>query len=195
MAAAVAHTHFVAHTYHMDIKPGNFLLDEERNLVLIDWEQSGAPVTTAAPEIDGTWDVQEIPMEGQRNTLQYTKYTGPERRNMPINTPGNNGWNVWNVFLEWGKECPKELELAEVFSLGRSMWMLLRQPDFDSFDDVTCTEDLVEDWDLADDIPEHWKRVVQDCLHHDPNTRIGLGELVDFWDNEKEAMGKDNVHR
>jgi serine/threonine protein kinase len=91
MAAAIAHTHHVAHTYHMDIKPGNFLLDEDSNLVLIDWEQSDAPVTTAAPEVDGTWDVEEIRSEGQNTTLRYTKYTGPERRNMPITTPGNHG--------------------------------------------------------------------------------------------------------
>ena len=60
MAAALPHTHFVAHTYHMDIKPGNFILDQNLDLVLIDWEQSDAPVTTAAPEIDGTWDAEEV---------------------------------------------------------------------------------------------------------------------------------------
>ena len=103
MTAAIAHTHFVAHTYHMDVKPGNFLLDADLNLVLIDWEQSDAPITTAAPEIDGTWDVEEIPAEGQTTTLRYTKYTGPERRNMPETTPGNSGWNVWNVFPVWNK--------------------------------------------------------------------------------------------
>lgn len=36
MAAAIAHIHFVAHIYHMDIKPGNFLLDANLHLVLID---------------------------------------------------------------------------------------------------------------------------------------------------------------
>ncbi|KFZ05786.1 hypothetical protein V501_08021 [Pseudogymnoascus sp. VKM F-4519 (FW-2642)] len=188
MAAAVAHTHIVAHTYHMDIKPGNFLLDEESNLVLIDWEQSDAPVTTTAPEIDGTWDVEEIPSEDQNTTLRYTKYTGSERRNMPITTPGNHGWNIWNVFLEWEKHCPKALELAEVFSLGRSMWMLLRQPDLDGLDDIARIEDVVEDWESAEDIPEQWKRVVENCLHKDPNKRIGLRELVDFWNSERQAM-------
>ncbi|MCJ1246649.1 hypothetical protein MMC30_003858 [Trapelia coarctata] len=94
MAAAIAHAHFVAHTYHMDVKPENFLLDADSNLVLIDWEQSDAPITTAAPEIDGTWDVEEIPAEGLVTVLQYMKYTGPERRNMPVATPGDNGWNV-----------------------------------------------------------------------------------------------------
>ena len=185
MAAAIAHTHFVAHTYHMDVKPGNFLLDADLHLVLIDWEQSDAPITTAAPEIDGSWDVEEITAEDQTNTLRYTKYTGPERRNMPETMPGSSGWNVWNVFPVWNKQCPKALELAEVFSLGRCMWMLLRQPDMDAFEDIARTEEVVEDWGSSDDIPAHWKQVVQDCLKHSPNERIGLRELLKFWDSAR----------
>lgn len=53
MAAAIEHTHLVAHSYHTDIKPGNFLIDNDENLILADWEQSDAPVTTLAPEPDG----------------------------------------------------------------------------------------------------------------------------------------------
>ncbi|KAI9748037.1 MAG: hypothetical protein M4579_007326 [Chaenotheca gracillima] len=189
-AAAVAHTHFVAHTYHMDIKPRNLLLDADLNLVLIDWEQSDAPVTTAAPEIDSTWDVEEIPAEGLTTTLRYSKYTGQERRNMPVTTPGDNGWNVWNVFLVWSKQCPKALELAEVFSLGRCMWMLLRQPDMTAFNSIMSTEEVVEDWESSEDIPAHWKRTVQDCLKHDPNERIGLRELVAFWDNARHEVNE-----
>lgn len=188
MAAAIAHTHFVAHTYHMDVKPGNFLLDADFHLVLIDWEQSDAPITTAAPEIDGTWDVEEIPAEGMNTALQYTKYTGPERRNMPVTTPGSNGWNVWNVFPVWNEQCPKALELAEVFSLGRSMWMLLRQPDMDAFEDVMSTEEVVEDWGSSEDIPAHWKHVVQNCLKQSPNERIGLRELLTFWDGVRHEI-------
>ncbi|KFY00531.1 hypothetical protein O988_03271 [Pseudogymnoascus sp. VKM F-3808] len=134
------------------------------NGTLANWEQSDAPVTTAASEIDGTWDVEEIPGEG------------------------NSGWNIWNVFLEWSENCPKALELVEVFSLGRSMWMLLRQPDLDNFDDVTCSEEVVEDWESAENIPDHWKNVVHNCLHHDPNKRIGLRDLVTFWDSETQRM-------
>jgi hypothetical protein len=74
---------------------------------------------------------------------------------MPVTTPGGNGWNVWNVFLVWSKQCPKALELAEVFSLGRCMWMLLRQPDMNAFKDVMSTEEVVEDWESSEDIPAH----------------------------------------
>lgn len=183
MASALAHTHLVAHTYHMDIKPGNFLLDEDDKLVLIDWEQCDAPVTTAAPEIDGTWDVEELTEDGN-STLRYTEYSGPERRNMPLTTPGENGWNIWNVFLEWSKTCPKALELAEVFSLGRSMWMLLDQTDMERFEDVESTDDVLVNWNSSHDIPDSWKGVVQRCLKVDPNERLGLRELVAFWDQE-----------
>ncbi|KAI0003448.1 hypothetical protein F4779DRAFT_634602 [Xylariaceae sp. FL0662B] len=182
MAAAVAHTHF----------PGNFLLDADSSLVLIDWEQCDAPVTTAAPEIDGTWDVEEI-RAGPTTTLRYTKYTGPDRRNMPLTTPGDNGWNVWNVFLVWSKRYPKALELAEVFSLGRCMWMLLRQPDMNAFENIESTEEVVEDWDSSQDIPEHWRHVVRSCLKHDPNERIGLRELTAFWDGERHKVNECEI--
>ncbi|KLU91961.1 hypothetical protein MAPG_10909 [Magnaporthiopsis poae ATCC 64411] len=44
MAEAVAYTHRVAKTYHMDIKPGNFLIaDGEKRLVLCDREQPTPP--------------------------------------------------------------------------------------------------------------------------------------------------------
>ncbi|KAI8253799.1 hypothetical protein K4K58_006927 [Colletotrichum sp. SAR11_239] len=87
MAAAIAHAHRQAKTYHMDIKPGNFLIDQDGNLVLGDWEQTDAPTTTIAPEADGTWDTE---IEGgggpvgnglNRPRLRYTKYEGPSRRN------------------------------------------------------------------------------------------------------------------
>ena len=60
----------------MDIKPSNFILGEHFNLVLIDWEQSDAPVATAAPAIDGTWDaggIQERVADGKfSGAVRYT---------------------------------------------------------------------------------------------------------------------------
>ena len=38
MAAAIEHTHLVAHSYHMDVKPANFIIDDDENLILADWE-------------------------------------------------------------------------------------------------------------------------------------------------------------
>lgn len=183
MCLAITHTHRVTHTYHMDIKPGNFIIDDQENLILIDWEQSGAPATTLAPEADGTWDVEEQDMNENGSTkLVYTKYTGPERRNMPEGS-GRESFHVWNVFPEWQASCPKALELAEVFALGRTMWMLLSQI-ANNFDEVEHPDDVQVNWAGKTDPPSHWVEIVENCMKADPNDRPSLDNLVKFWEGE-----------
>jgi hypothetical protein len=63
--------------------------------------------------------------------------------------------------------------------------MLLRQPDINTFKDVISTEEVMEDWELLEDILVYWRHVIQDCLKHNLNERIGLRELVAFWDNAR----------
>jgi hypothetical protein len=185
MALAISHAHFTAHTFHMDIKPANFVLDANKDLILIDWEQSGAPLYTLAPEADGSWDVEESRTgsslyEGAdlvAPKLIYRKYRGPHRENLAWGQP------KWNVFPIWRDHCPRALEAAEVFSLGRSMWMLLQQVTQSEVEDL---DEVVVYWnEEASDIPEDWKVVVGSCLDPDPNRRIRLSELVGFWGNAK----------
>jgi serine/threonine protein kinase len=180
MASAISHAHFTAHTFHMDIKPANFILDPNKDLVLIDWEQSGAPLYTLAPEADGSWDVEELAesslYEGPdfaAPKLLYKKYHGPPRENLAWGRP------KWNVFPIWRDHCPRALEAAEVFSLGRTMWMLLQQVAQSEVEDL---DEVVLYWnEEASDIPDDWKVVISSCLDPDPNRRIRLSELVRFW--------------
>ena len=181
MASAIAHTHFTAHTFHMDIKTANMVLNSRNDLILIDWEQSGAALYTLAPEADGSWDIKETktsPLsQGGADLaepkLVYEKYCGPDRENLAWGEP------KWNVFPHWRDVYPQALAAAEVFSLGRTMWMLLEQVTQSEVEDL---EEVVISWsDMAKDIPEEWKSVVNRCLLPDPNERIGLSELVDFW--------------
>ncbi|ATY67440.1 kinase-like domain [Cordyceps militaris] len=185
MAAATYHVHRVAKTYHMDIKPGNLVADASDNLLLCDWEQHDAPATTLAPEADGTWDVMEdLPtLQTGRPLLRYTRYNGPPRRNVDEDVLGDAPWHIWNVFPIWNNEHPWALELAEVFSLGRSMWMLLRQPESD-FEDIKHPDQLITNWDKSEDIPTTWKQIVDRCMSRDPNERPDLSEMVNFWTNE-----------
>ncbi|ROT38519.1 kinase-like protein [Sodiomyces alkalinus F11] len=180
ISSAVAHTHHTAHTYHMDIKPANILVDDQGNTILIDWEQSGAPLYTLAPEANGEWDVDEVGGLGTPSKLVYTQYQGPVRVNLPRGRP------LWNVFPDWSKRWPKACEAAEVFSLGRTMWMLLQevpQEDVEDLDPEGITVNWSED---ADDIPDCWKAVVMRCLERDPNERIGLVDLVQFWEGQQQ---------
>ncbi|RMD40840.1 hypothetical protein DV735_g4318, partial [Chaetothyriales sp. CBS 134920] len=164
MSKAVFHTHRIAKTYHMDIKPGNFVADASDNLILCDWEQHDAPATTLAPEADGTWDVTEdLPniQAGRRPRLRYTKYSGIPRRNVDEDVLGDATWHTWNVF-------PAE------------------------FEDIEHPEQLVTDWDQSEDIPFAWKQLVDRCMCPDPNERPELSELVDFWTKEENAQKAAN---
>lgn len=177
MVSAIAHTHRISETYHQDIRPSNFLIDDNRDLVLIDWEQSGAPRCTLAPEADGSYDV-EVQADSPNAKPLYKKYEGPERVNHP------SSWPHWNVFPIWRDTCPEALEAAEVFSLGRTMWMLLEEVDEGSPDD----EVIATYWEKAHDVPEECKTVIHCCLESDPNKRIGLLELesfMDLWDSRR----------
>jgi len=99
LATAIVHTHFVAHTFHMDIKPANFVVNANRDLILLDWEQSGAWQYSLAPEADGSWDVKNSGTVSSHYTgsdsstpkLVYEKYCGPDRENLSWGRPK---WNV-----------------------------------------------------------------------------------------------------
>jgi hypothetical protein len=186
MALVLSHTHFKAKTYHMDVKLSNFLLDDNKDLILIDWEQSGASRSTLAPEANGCWDVEitkKLSTDDQASsasipTLVYTKYEGPPRQNLW-------SWPEWNVFPIWEQECPKALEKAEVFSLGRTMWMLLHQvTSLDEIEDTTRIR-----WDeTTSDIPQSWKTLISRCVEFDPNKRIGMSELTCFWEKARREL-------
>ncbi|TFB02038.1 hypothetical protein CCMA1212_005670 [Trichoderma ghanense] len=70
----------------MDIKPANFLVNGHGDVVLIDWEQSGAPWYTLAPEANGEWDAAEV-IDDNASRLVYTRYQGPEPVNFPRGRP------------------------------------------------------------------------------------------------------------
>lgn len=191
MAAAVAHTHREAKTYHMDIRPDNFLIDQDKNLVLGDWEQKDPPAATIAPEADGTWDVEVEEATSHtgagpdRLRLRYTKYAGPPRRNTDDGVLcGDQPWDAWNVFPGWSAQNLLALELAEVFSLGRTIWMLLRQADI-NFDEIEHPRELETDWVGAEDIPAAWADMTDRCMAQDPNERPDVMEILEFWKAEK----------
>ena len=95
MASAIAHAHFTAYTFYIDIKPANFVLNSRKDLILIDWEQSGAVLYTLAPEADGSWDVKEARtsslyrggVDSAGPKLVYEKYCSPDRENLAWGRP------------------------------------------------------------------------------------------------------------
>ncbi|KAM0805019.1 hypothetical protein BDR22DRAFT_817516 [Usnea florida] len=155
MASAIAHTQFSAQTFHMNIKTAKILLDARKNLLLIDWEQGRANLYTLAPEADRSWDVQEA-------IADCRSHGGPDRANLAWCRP------KWHVFPISRDSYCRALEAAEVFSFGRTMWMLLEQvTESDTEDHV---EAVTSRGDAVQNIPELWEDVHGFVTHQPPTT-------------------------
>ena len=102
----------------MDVKPSNILVNDNQDLILIDWEQSSATKWMRAPEIDGTLHAEEMSSPSRSSKLIYTKYSSLP----PQPNPDRKG-----VVDLWHEHCPRAVEKAEVYMLGKTMWMLLQQ--------------------------------------------------------------------
>lgn len=83
----------------------------------------------------------------------------------------------------WQAELPLATELAEVFSLRRTIWML-RHLGLE-FDEVEHPDDLDTDWDGAEDILTDWKLMTNRCMDRDPNARPDLLEVWEFGDAQR----------
>ncbi|KAF2457797.1 kinase-like domain-containing protein [Lineolata rhizophorae] len=179
LVSAMAHVHFVASAWHQDLKPPNILIDDNDDLLLIDWEQVGQGGFFIAPESDGTFDVSTVEEDGGKQKLVYTRYEGPRRVNNTLSHP------EWNVLPTWKEEHPKAVELAEVHSTGATLYLLLEQVRLvhvEGVSDYSAEEVRWSEW--SDDIPQSWKESITKCRMLDPNERIGMMELLEFWKTE-----------
>jgi serine/threonine protein kinase len=178
LASVLHHVHSVARSWHQDFKPPNMLLDDADGILVIDWEKCGANSFILAPEANGRFDIEEDTEEtsGHRK-LRYKAYNGPERVNDPIAVP------KWNVFPGWNKEYPEAVELAEIYSLGKTIWLILEQVST-GYGGEDYSSEVVQWSEWSEDIPQSWKDIVDRCIKVDPNARIRMEDLCRFWEDE-----------
>ena len=218
ISSAMAAVHS-SQQFHMDLKPSNTLLDGHDDIIIIDWEQLGASPFFIAPEATGMYDAELVPSDmapeattaiyeaaliatniskttnpkPAKNTqkIRYKSYTGP----IPLDS---YAWPHGNVFPIWQRDCPPALEAAEVFSLGRTLWIIFQQISEECF--TSPTEKTIDDSVVADDnreiywnsdsdnddIPQTWKDFVARATSADPNARGRFVDAVEFWRDELE---------
>ncbi|PTB35247.1 hypothetical protein M441DRAFT_62965 [Trichoderma asperellum CBS 433.97] len=166
---------------HMDLKPSNMLLNNDDDVVVIDWEQCGASPFFLAPEGNGLWDVEIVAnsetgeVQGAEPTMAYRKFTGP----LP---DGCGTWPRRNIFPLWQRECPRALEAAEVYSVGRSLWAIFEQSDDVWVYESGHSEAKAVLWTHgSDSVPEAWKDFASRCMGLDPNKRPTFEQGERFW--------------
>ncbi len=128
---------------------------------------------------DGRFDVKSVESDGSMSRLLYAPYEGPPRMNNLIGTPH------WDVFPAWNTECPRAVELAEVYSLGAAMFLILEEVGLEHIPGVEDYATAQICWtEKAVDIPERWRDAVDKCVRQDSNERMGMQELLKFWEGE-----------
>lgn len=172
LANVLAWIHRELGSFHMDMKPGNILVEDDNTLRIIDWQQQGVSRFTGPPEAEIDADLtllrivdRMIPVQGE-NHEHYVVFSPQEGREPEA--------GLREAYYLWKEVSPRGIEAAEVYMLGgRTMWMLLEQ---------FMPSKAPTVWtDKSADIPDAIKQFVERCLSVNPVERPRLDELVSFW--------------
>lgn len=175
IAEGILHTHRVAKTFHMDMKPANVLIEDDETVRIIDWQQQGMCRATHPPEatlglnpkIQRIVDKMRLDQNGQP---------------IVIFTPPPGTWpeeGLRGAYIRWKAENSRGLEAAELFMTARTFWHILEQREETTDPTIWSNESM--------DIPESWREVVEACLVEDPAKRPALETVVEFWKKQVEA--------
>lgn len=78
--------------------------------------------------------------------------------------------------------------MAEVYSLGCALWMLLAQINLENYHNDGRAHVAMERWMIEASntfgVPRRWKRAIRECVQKDPNKRLSMRQLMGFWELE-----------
>ncbi|KAI9753494.1 MAG: hypothetical protein M4579_005126 [Chaenotheca gracillima] len=168
IAGVLGHLLYKCGFSYVDIKPDNFLVDEDQNLVLADFSNEGCTNWIAPPEL---YHGYELNMSTDGKEWSYTSTEPANTSSMP---------RLLSIPTHWPPEAGDK---AMVYSVGRSLWMIWETIPADKFTmaGFHATGDFdpsrtvfTESTDL---VPQAMKDMVLRCVHADPKARPTLAEV------------------
>lgn len=182
IAEGILHTHRVAKTFHMDMKPTNVLIEDDDTVRIIDWQQNGMCRATHPPEATLGFNpkIQKIVdnMRLDQNGQPFVIFT-PQPETWPEE-------GLRDAFVRWKAENSRGIEAAELFMTARTFWHVLEQRE-ETTDPTIWSQE-------STDIPESWKEIVRACLNEDPARRPTLETVVEFWKKQVEISDVGFCH-
>lgn len=93
------------------------------------------------------------------------------------------------VYRLWQLECRRALEAAEVYSIGRSLWVIFEQSeDVWTYDRRQREANEIAWTQRSESVPEVWKDFVSRCTSLDPNKRPTFKQGERFWRQEWQQL-------
>lgn len=178
----ILHAHRAGGMFHMDMKPGNVLVEDDGSVRIIDWQQMGMCRATHPPEATlGSYPKVQKIVDKMRLDQDGQPFV--------VFTPRPDTWpedGLRDAYVKWKEENPRGIEAAEVFMVARTMWHILEQREE--------TTDAAVWGEESEDVPESWREAVESCLVEDPAERPTLETVVEFWRGQVEAeLPKDDL--
>ncbi|KAI1431147.1 hypothetical protein GGR50DRAFT_106580 [Xylaria sp. CBS 124048] len=124
---ALEHLRTRSATYYPDLRLDNVVLSDNRDIIMVDFEQRGVWCEFAAPEVNAIEYIRLIavddrmPSEVSLKYQEFMKDLVPDYDRLQEDRYDNphDGYNASWIALE-----PEEQEMAEVYMLGRLLWCI-----------------------------------------------------------------------
>ncbi|KAF2761735.1 hypothetical protein EJ05DRAFT_496635 [Pseudovirgaria hyperparasitica] len=167
--------------FYSELKADNLLLDNDDNVVLIDFEQMGNWATYSAPEIHYVEYCKRLSKSPHVPAAEQKRYKAILESHVGLTQDPDPTYDnpVNGYYTAWTTLTPEEQEAAEVFSLGMALWCI-----FEGCADTRNSVLKAFRYDSEQEFPEFWRspnairKLIYDCTQGFRNSDLGRTRII-----------------